>query len=389
MYRELPITAGGPDPRIGPRGLPTWYRLRDLRIASNLVLAPMEGVTDLVFRRLIRGIGGAGYTCTEFIASEGLKRGGSSKMARMAQFDPDERPVCVQIFGRRPAVMAEAARIVEDMGASIVDINMGCPSKNVVANSGGSALMKDPLLAGQIVRAVRAAVAVPLTVKMRAGFSASQRNAPEIAHICQEEGAEALAVHWRTRADRYKGRRVVDKIAETVDAVDVPVLANGDVVDIPSAEAMLRETGAAGLMIGRGAIRNPWLMLQIGQWLRGEVPVSVDAAEKKRAMLRYFRTIAEALPRERVALGRMKMLTGHFTRGLPFGAGLRVLFLRSQTREEAEQWVHRYFDCLQAYEAGDSKAFDASPFHVPPDPGAPAQSRSQGPRQLVTLSPPP
>jgi len=366
MYRELPHPTGGDDPRLGPRGLPTWYRLRDLTIAPNLVLAPMEGVTDVVFRRLIRGIGGSGYTCTEFIASEGLKRG-SGKMARLAQFDPDERPVSIQLFGRRPGVMADAARIVQDMGASIVDINMGCPSKKVCAHSGGSALMKDPLLAGEIVRAVRAAVTVPLTVKMRSGFSAGSRNAPEIARICQEEGAEALAVHWRTRADGYKGQRAVDKIAETVEAVDLPVLANGDIVDIPSAEAMLRDTGAAGLMIGRGAIRNPWLMLQISQWLRGEEPVSVDAMEKKRAMLRYFRTINEAIPRERAALGRMKMLTGHFTRGLPFGAGLRVLFLRSQTRAEAEDWIHRYFDCLAAYEAGDSAAFEASPFHVPSD----------------------
>lgn len=360
MYSESPAP-GARDPRLGPRGLPTWYRLRDLRVEPAVVLAPMEGVTDVVFRRLIRGIGGAGYTCTEFIASEGISRG-SRKVTRMAGFDPDERPICIQIFGRRPEVMAEAGRVVQDMGASIVDINMGCPSKKVCAHSGGSALMKDPALAGRIVRAVRAAVTVPLTVKMRAGFDHTNRNAPEIARICEEEGAEALAVHWRTRSDGYKGERAVDKIAEAVDAVRLPVLANGDVVDIPSAERMLRETGAAGLMVGRGAIRNPWLLLQIGQWLRGEQPVSVDAAEKQRAMLRYFRTIAEAIPRERAALGRMKMLSGHFTRGLPHGGALRIRLLRSQSRAEAEGWVRRYFARLEAYEAGDSAAFAGSVF---------------------------
>ncbi len=360
MYSEPP-GSDGRDPRLGPRGLPTWYRLRDLRIDPGIVLAPMEGVTDIVFRRLIRGIGGPGYTCTEFIPSEGMSRG-SRRAARTAAFDPDERPVSVQLFGRRPEVMAEAARIVQDLGASIVDINMGCPSKKVCAHSGGSALMKDPALAGRIVAAVRAAISVPLTVKMRSGFDHSRRNAPEIARICQEEGAEALAVHWRTRSDGYGGERAVDAIAEAVRAVRIPVLANGDVVDIPSAERMLRETGAAGLMIGRGAIRNPWLLLQIGQWLRGEEPVVVDAAEKRRAMLRYFRTIAEAIPRERAALGRMKMLSGHFTRGLPCGGALRTRLLRSQSRAEAEGWVRRYFDLLERYEAGDRRAFAGSDF---------------------------
>lgn len=183
---------------------PLHYQVRHLRIEPNLVLAPMEGVTDLTFRRLVRSIGGVGLTCTEFIASEGLRRG-VAKMKEMARFDADERPVAIQIYGRHPDAMAEAARMIEDAGADICDLNFGCPSKKVCAHSGGSALLKDPALARDILRAVRAAISIPLTVKMRSGFDAAQRNAPDIAYLAQEEGAEAITVHWRTRADAYGG----------------------------------------------------------------------------------------------------------------------------------------------------------------------------------------
>jgi tRNA-dihydrouridine synthase B len=167
---------------------PTHYNIRHLRIEPNVVLAPMEGVTDLTFRRLIRQIGGCGQTTTEFIASEGLKRG-AARMEEMAKFDPDEHPVAIQIYGRSPESMAEAARIIEDSGADICDLNFGCPSKKVCAHSGGSALLKDMELATEIVRAVRKAISIPLTVKMRSGFDHTMRNAPEVAQMCQDEGA--------------------------------------------------------------------------------------------------------------------------------------------------------------------------------------------------------
>jgi nifR3 family TIM-barrel protein len=340
--------------------LPTSYRVRDLVIAPNVVLAPMEGVTDLPFRRLIRTIGGAGLTCTEFIASEGLKRG-VGKMVEMAEFDPDERPIAVQIFGRRPEVMAEAARIVEDMGVNIVDINMGCPSKKVCAHSGGSALMKDPALAGSIVRAVRSAIQIPLTVKMRSGFSAEQRNAPEIAHICQEEGAEAVAIHWRTREDKYGGERTIDKIAETKQLLRIPVLANGDILDIESAVRMFEETGCDGIMVGRGAIRNPWLLLQISQVLAGQAPVEVTADERQRVLIQYLDSIRDRFRSERGVLGRFKKISNYFTKGLPHGSELRVLVLRSQSIEEAVEKLDAYFDRLRDYESGDREAFIEAP----------------------------
>ncbi len=325
---------------------PTSFRIRDLTIAPNVVLAPMEGVTDVYFRRVIRRVGGFGYTCTEFVPARGLSLKGKRIMQTCA-FDPDERPIAIQIYGREPGQMARAGRIVQDLGATIVDINMGCPSKKVCAHSGGSALMKDPGLVRDIVRAVRAAVDIPLTVKMRSGFDADRRNAPEIAWIAQEEGAEAVTIHWRTREDRYGGTRAVDKIAEAKARLSVPVLANGDVVDVPSALAMLRDTGCDGLMIGRGAIRNPWLGLQIAQATRGAAVVEPTPAERREALFYYFSQIRAAFRSDKGALGRMKMVSNHFTRALPGGEDLRTRVLRSQTPDQAESLLGAFFDALE------------------------------------------
>ena len=335
---------------------PTQYRVRDLVIAPSVALAPMEGVTDLAFRRLIRGIGGVGLTCTEFIASEGLKRG-VGKMHEMARFDPDEQPVAIQIYGRRPEVMAEAARIVQDSGANICDINMGCPSKKVCAHSGGSALMRDTELARDIVQAVRAAIDIPLTVKMRSGFDHTNRNAPELARICEGEGAEAIAIHWRTRSDQYGGERNVDKIAEAKAAVSIPVVANGDIVDVPSALRMFEETGCDGIMVGRGAIRNPWLLLQISQVLAGDEPIQVNALERQRVLFCYLDSIRDQFRSERGVLGRFKKISNYFTKGMPYGSDIRTLVLRSQTIEEATEHLDAYFKRLSRYEAGDASAF--------------------------------
>lgn len=336
----------------GPLGYPVAYRVRDLTIAPNVVLAPMEGVTDLVFRRLLRSIGGTGLTYTEFIASKGLV-GGSHREHQSAQFDPDERPIALQIYGREPELMAEAARILEDRGATLLDINMGCPSKKVCQNSGGSALMREPDSALEIVRAVRAAIKIPLTVKMRSGFDADCRNAPELAWRCQEEGAEAVTIHWRTRADLYGGQRAVDKIAEAVQRLHIPVIANGDIVDIPSAQAMLEDTGCAGLMVGRGAIRNPWLPSQLSAWLHGQPVPQVDALQRRDVLVRYFDTIQEAFRHPGNSLGRMKMVSKHFTEELPSGEGLRTLLLTSQEIPAVYDHVRRYFDLLHQHEQGD------------------------------------
>jgi nifR3 family TIM-barrel protein len=325
---------------------PTSYRVRHLTIAPNLVLAPMEGVTDLLFRRVIRRVGGVGLTCTEFIAGEALRRG-VQKAELMARIDPDERPVAIQIYGRDPAAMADAARLVEELGADICDLNFGCPSKKVCAHSGGSALLKDPALAREIVAAVRAAIRIPLTVKMRSGFDADARNAPEIAWMCQEEGAEAITVHWRTRADQYGGVRAVDKIAETKTRLSIPVIGNGDVIDWPSARAMLAETGCDGVMIGRGAIRNPWIFRQIEAQMAGRPAVEPSFADRRELLVSWYHDMRGEFRTDRGALGRFKKIANHFTHGLPYGSELRVAILRAQEPEDALARVDAFFAWLE------------------------------------------
>lgn len=335
---------------------PTAYTVRDQRIAPNVVLAPMEGVTDLTFRRLIRRIGGVGLTCTEFIPSVSLKAGGG-KAWETAQFDPDERPVSVQLYGRDPFLLSEAARVVQDLGATFCDINMGCPSKSVCNNSGGSSLLKDPGLVRQIVASVRRALTIPLTVKMRSGFDHRNRNAPEIARICEGEGAEAITVHWRTREDRYGGVRAVDKIAEVKATVGVPVIGNGDIVDVPSALAMFSDTGCDGVMIGRGAMRNPWLLLQVSQAIRGEPVTAVTGDERRAVLLGYLGDIRERFGADAPALGRFKKVANYFTQGLPGGDVARVELLRSHSIPEVLDRAEAYFSRLRAYERGDLAVF--------------------------------
>jgi len=332
--------------------LPTSYSIADHRIEPNLVLSPMEGVTDLTFRRLIRQLGGAGLTVTEFVPGGALSRR-DKKFVEMASFDADERPVAVQLYGRDPEQMADGARFVQDLGATFVDINMGCPSKQVCKNSGGSALMRDPETARAIVEAVVEAVDVPVTVKMRSGFSGDNRNAPEIAWMCQEEGAAAVAIHWRTREDKYSGERAVDKIAETKARLAIPVLANGDVVDVDSARRMFQDTGCDGLLIGRGAIRDPWVFERIRRWQHGEPELVVDDGAKHQVLLDYVaglkvrfddgRKSPERL--DHAVLGRFKMLVKYFAlRHLADGRDVRTRVLRSQTLDEALGHIAEHFE---------------------------------------------
>lgn len=334
------------------------YNVGPLTIAPAVVLAPMEGVTDIVFRRVIRAIGGPGLTYTEFIPARTLRD--SKRAVRQAEFDPEERPIAIQIYGRDPDIMADAARIVQDMGATILDINMGCPSKQVCAHSGGSALLREPDLAVAIVRAVRAAISIPLTVKMRTGFDPAHKNAPELAHRFQEEGADAITIHWRTRQDLYGGVRDVTPIADAVQRLSIPVLGNGDIVDIPSAHAMLSETGCAGVMIGRGAVRDPWLGLTLARWMRGEELPVVSARERERVLLLYHEKIREYFGYERLAFNRLKMVIKQFAEPLPYGRALRRLVTRAQALPEALDAIALYFDLLERHESGELDAFEGT-----------------------------
>lgn len=318
------------------------YAIRDVVVRPGLVLAPMEGVTDLTFRRLVRSIGGCGLTVTEFIPARNLSQS-IQQALDLAIFDADERPVAIQIYGSDPEIMAEGAKIVADLGANVLDLNMGCPSKKVCANSGGSGLMKDPDLARRIVAAMRAATDLPFTVKMRAGWDHSNRNAPAIAKMCEDEGAEGLAVHWRTRADNYGGERELDTIRAVKDAVKIPVLANGDIIDVPSALSTLEQTGCDGLMIGRGAIRDPWVFRKIEAALAGRVYPDVDALERKRVLLGYLEAIRPYFKTDRSTLGRFKKIAKHFTDGVEGGQALKTAVLHSDTLDGAVDEVERFF----------------------------------------------
>ncbi len=317
-------------------------QIRDVHLPHRAVLAPMEGVTDLPFRRLIRQVGGCGMTWTEFVPAASLAEEHRRALAT-AEIDPDERPVAIQIYGREPGLLADGARYAEDLGASVVDVNFGCPSKKVCAHSGGSALLREPVHARRIVAAVRAAVSVPFTVKMRAGWDPTSKNAPDIAWMCQEEGVDAVTVHWRTRADLYGGTRDAAIIAAVVDRVGIPVIANGDVVDAPTALALLADTGAAGVMIGRGAVRNPWVFREIEAALAGRPAPVVDLAERERVLLGYFERLRLAFHSDHGALGRIKKLARYFPGGIAGGDALRDAIWHSPTVDVALDRTRAFF----------------------------------------------
>lgn len=321
--------------------------IRDVPVTPNLVLAPMEGVTDLTFRRLIRQIGGCGLTVTEFVPAGGVGHD-SRRIRELVAFDDDERPVSVQLFGREPSILAEAARIIQDLGPTIIDLNMGCPSKKVCAHSGGSSLLKEPEHARAIVRAMRAAVRVPFTVKMRTGWDPEHKNAPEIARMCEEEGVDAVAIHWRTRADLYGGVRELDTIARVKQQLRIPVIANGDIVDAASALDTLARTGADGLMIGRGAIRDPWVFRRIVAAMAGEPPFEVSLAERERVLQGYADAILARFRSEHGALGRLKKIARYFVDGVPHGDVLRDAIWHSDTLDQARGRIAAFFRALDA-----------------------------------------
>jgi len=329
------------------------FDIGPLRVAPATALAPMEGITDRPFRRMIRGLGGCGLTVTEFISSDQLRKLNKRAWA-MAELDPDEHPVSIQIYGRSPASMARAAELCQELGADIVDLNLGCPSKKVTGGCSGSALMKEPELAQQMFQAVAAAVDIPMTVKMRLGWDDDRLNAPLIARMAQDAGASMVAVHGRTRMQMYRGAADWQRVRETVEAVDIPVMVNGEILTVEDALEALRQSGAAGVMIGRGAMRDPWIMRRIGDTLAGREPYRPPLADRQTVLLGYFDLIVEdAKPSakrspQRKAIGRMKKVTGYFTRGLPYGAELRQTIFHSHEVEPIYAAVRAWFDRVAA-----------------------------------------
>jgi nifR3 family TIM-barrel protein len=320
------------------------FKIRDIEIDPPLILSPMAGVTDVSFRRLLKRRGGVGLSVSEFISVEGLTRS-NPKSKRQMRFYEDERPFAVQIFGGQPERMVMAAEMAQEVGADIIDINCGCPAPKVVKHGGGSGLLKDHPRLETILKAVRKVVTIPLTVKIRAGFYDHTINAVETAKLAEDCGVEHIALHGRTKEQGYRGLANWDLVRQIKEAVKVPVSGSGDVTTIEGAFAKFRETGCDGVLIGRGAMANPWIFRQIEDAMHGREIFEPTLADKRAILHEYFDMLREDMP-ETPAINRMKQLAGQFTRGLTGGALFRTSIYHSHSVEEVLDRIEEYFSAI-------------------------------------------
>jgi tRNA-dihydrouridine synthase B len=324
---------------------PRSYQVGSIPISPATVLAPMAGVTDTVFRRLIRNQGGCGLLMTEFTSSHGVVSTKTAKKPtrnfRYLYFEPEEHPITCQLFGSDPKVMAEAAKVCEDRGFDIVDVNFGCPVNKVVKCNGGSGLLRDLPLVESILRTVRAAISIPLTCKFRAGWNDRELVAVQMARIAEDCGLAAVALHPRTREQGYSGRADWSHIAAIKAAVKIPVIGNGDIEKPEDALRMYRETGCDAVMIGRAASYNPWIFRQMDEYLRtGSYFVPPDR-ERYRMMKTYYLMLQEH--GESDAIGKMKQFATYFTHGVRNGSKLRTEIYRSQSIAQILEIVDAFF----------------------------------------------
>ena len=379
---------------VSVRVVPASLTIGTVTVSPATVLAPMAGVTDTVFRRFIRNLGGCGLIMTEFTSADGVLRKKDQKAKRYLHFYEDEHPISAQLFGSDPSVMAEAARMVEGLGFDLVDLNLGCPAKKVVKCNGGSGLLRDLPAIGRIFEAVRGAVKIPFTVKFRAGWNDEEIVCVELARMAESCGLAAVALHARTREMGYSGNARWEWIAAVKDAVKIPVIGNGDIRSPEDACAMVTRTGCDAVMIGRTAPSNPWIFRQIEQYCeiarvgsglgpgqaeqsssacsgqQLEASIGIDPAvlrplrpdqrsgptqsrlerpydqpseaDRYQMIRTYFQMlIEEELPD---AVGKMKQFASWFTHGVPGGAGLRKAIYESKSAVEILGRVEEFFE---------------------------------------------
>jgi len=310
---------------------PNQIRIGGVTVAPNLVLAPMSGITDSVYRSLVKeqNPGAVGLVVTELISIEALTRQ-NLRTENMLRFRAAEHPISIQLFGADPVRMAESARMVQDLGADIVDVNCGCPAPKVTKRGGGAELMRRPVVLQEILQALGRVLTIPYTVKIRAGWDEASRNAVEVARMAEGEGVRAIAVHGRTRTQLYTGEPDWELVARVKQAVRVPVIGSGDVTTAAGALARLTESGVDGVMIGRATLAHPWIFREIDALQRGLPAPVITPAERFGAVDRLIARLEEELPAT-AALGRARGLSCRMIKHLRGGAELRVALTQAPT----------------------------------------------------------
>jgi nifR3 family TIM-barrel protein len=315
-----------------------------LKLENSLVMAPMAGWTNLPFRLMVKKLG-AGLVTTEMVSAMGLAMG-QEKTLRYIKSHPSEKPLAVQIFGSRPEVMARAAQVAVEAGTDLVDINMGCPVRKVAKTGAGAMLMKDRKQVEQIVKAVRLACSVPLTVKIRIGWSPKEPAACEVARIAEDSGADAITVHPRFATQGFSGQAEWDWISRVREKVNIPVIGNGDVFEAPAAMEMRRRTGCDGVMVGRGALRNPWIFRQILDHERGMPVKEPGISERRSFIVEHFRFLSENVGEHRAALA-MRGILLLYTKGLRNSSRLRECITKIRDAQSLAATVESYFSTLE------------------------------------------
>jgi tRNA-dihydrouridine synthase B len=337
-------------------------KIGTVNLSSPFVVAPMAGMTDTAFRRLVKRHGGCGLVVTEMVSSDGLVRG-IDRTLEYAEYTEEERPVSIQIFGGDPRKMADAAQIVEAMGADIVDVNMGCPVQKIAKHDAGCSLMRQPVHAAAVIEAMTSAVKIPVTVKMRAGWNDRARNAPELARMVQDAGAAAVTIHGRTAEQSYKGLADWDLVARVAADLSIPVLGSGDCLE-PGHVIDRLNAGVSGVLVGRGVLRNPWILAQAADIAAGRAPREVTQADRGRFLLDYIELllneqVAEAegfrhtallsafpLPpsrRERWVINKLRALCSWYSKGLDGGSQLRVRINAASSISELRDIIDESF----------------------------------------------
>lgn len=314
-------------------------KIGDVTLKNNVILAPMAGVSDLPFRLLCAGQGAA-MVCTEMVSAKAIFYN-NKNTEELLRIHPEEGPVSLQLFGSDPDIVSDMAKRIEERPFAVLDLNMGCPVPKVVNNGEGSALMKNPVLAGKIIEKTAGALGKPVTVKIRKGFDDAHVNAVEIAHIAQESGAAAVAVHGRTREQYYSGQADWDIIAQVKQAVRIPVLGNGDVTDAEAAKRMLAQTGCDGILIGRAAQGNPWIFREITAALEGKPIPDRPAKEELYEMIVAHAMLEKEYKGEYIAVREMRKHMAWYTTGLPHSSQLRRQINEMETMEQLTEGMKR------------------------------------------------